>query len=64
MGRAFATGVHIGSDLAVKDVALATEATRLPAMEAVLAHYEAAAADPQIVHEDIARAVTHIRNAR
>lgn len=63
MGRAFATDVHFGSELAVKDVALATEVTQLPAMEAVLAHYQAAAADPRVVHEDIARAVAHIRSA-
>ncbi|UQT58746.1 NAD(P)-dependent oxidoreductase [Streptomyces durmitorensis] len=62
VGRAFATDVHFGSDLAVKDVALATGVTELPAMEAVLAHYEAAAADPDVVHEDIARAVAHIRS--
>ncbi|MWA10921.1 NAD(P)-dependent oxidoreductase [Streptomyces sp. BA2] len=62
VGRAFATDVHFGSDLAVKDVALATEVTQLPAMEAVLAHYKAAAADPDVVHEDIARAVAHIRS--
>ncbi|MFK4064427.1 NAD(P)-dependent oxidoreductase [Streptomyces sp. NPDC029674] len=64
VARAFATDVHFGSDLAVKDIALATEAARLPAMEAVLGHFEAAAADPDVVHEDIARAVTHIRTRR
>ncbi|MEV8312631.1 NAD(P)-dependent oxidoreductase [Streptomyces sp. NPDC059900] len=64
VGRAFATDVHFGSDLAVKDVVLATRAARLPAMEAVLAHYEAAAADPRIAHEDIARAAAHIRNTK
>ncbi|MGW5862377.1 NAD(P)-dependent oxidoreductase [Streptomyces sp. NPDC055239] len=62
VGRAFATDVHFGSDLAVKDVALATETTQLPAMEAVLGHFQAAAADPDVVHEDIARAVAHIRS--
>ncbi|MGW7276011.1 NAD(P)-dependent oxidoreductase [Streptomyces sp. NPDC054864] len=61
VGRAFATDVHFGSDLAVKDVALATQVSELPVMEAVLSHYEAAASDPEAVHEDIARAVTHIR---
>ncbi|MFE0099990.1 NAD(P)-dependent oxidoreductase [Streptomyces sp. NPDC059009] len=61
VARAFATDVHFGSDLAVKDVALATGTTELPAMEAVLAHFEAAAADPAVVHEDIAHAVTRIR---
>ncbi|WP_369213605.1 NAD(P)-dependent oxidoreductase [Streptomyces flavofungini] len=64
VARAFAEGVHFGSDLAVKDIALATEAARLPAMEAVRGHFEAAAADPDVVHEDISRAVTHIRTRR
>ncbi|MER5306113.1 NAD(P)-dependent oxidoreductase [Streptomyces lasiicapitis] len=64
VARAFADDVHFGNDLAVKDVALATDAARLPAMEAVRAHYEAAAADPATAHEDIARAVPHIRAAR
>ncbi|MGX1673135.1 NAD(P)-dependent oxidoreductase [Streptomyces sp. NPDC055400] len=61
VARAFAQGVHFGSDLAVKDIALATETTELPAMEAVLGHFKQAAADPSLVHEDIARAVTRIR---
>ncbi|MFI7315623.1 NAD(P)-dependent oxidoreductase [Streptomyces venezuelae] len=61
VARAFATDVHFGSDLAVKDVSLATHTTQLPAMEAVLRHFRAAAADPDVVHEDVARAVTHIR---
>ncbi|MEU5898325.1 NAD(P)-dependent oxidoreductase [Streptomyces venezuelae] len=61
VARAFATDVHFGSDLAVKDVSLATRTTQLPAMEAVLGYFRAAAADPDVVHEDIARAVTYIR---
>ncbi|WP_405781411.1 NAD(P)-dependent oxidoreductase [Streptomyces sp. NBC_01378] len=61
VARAFAEGVHFGSDLAVKDIALATGATELPAMEAVLGHFKEAAADPSLTHEDIARAVTRIR---
>ncbi|WP_051852885.1 NAD(P)-dependent oxidoreductase [Streptomyces aureocirculatus] len=61
VARAFANGVHFGNDLAVKDVALATDTTRLPALEAVLAHFRAAAADQDLAHEDIARAVPHIR---
>ncbi|MFE5026718.1 NAD(P)-dependent oxidoreductase [Streptomyces sp. NPDC056656] len=61
VARAFAQGVHFGSDLAVKDIALATETTELPVMEAVLGHFKQAAADPSLVHEDIARAVTRIR---
>ncbi|EPH42471.1 putative oxidoreductase GLYR1 [Streptomyces aurantiacus JA 4570] len=61
VARAFADDVHFGNDLAAKDVALATSAARLPATEAVRAHYEAAVADPAVAHEDIARAVPHIR---
>ncbi|WP_079144124.1 NAD(P)-dependent oxidoreductase [Streptomyces luteocolor] len=64
VARAFAEGVHFGSDLAVKDISLATRVAELPAMEAVLSHFEAAAADPDVVHEDIARAVTRIRARR
>ncbi|MEU6661157.1 NAD(P)-dependent oxidoreductase [Streptomyces sp. NPDC046821] len=61
VARAFAQDVHFGSDLAVKDIALATQTTELPAMEAMLAHFKAVAADPALAHEDIARAVTRIR---
>ncbi|MFG2519731.1 NAD(P)-dependent oxidoreductase [Streptomyces sp. NPDC048527] len=61
VARAFAQGVHFGSDLAVKDIALATGTTELPAMEAVLGHFKEVAADPALAHEDIARAVTRIR---
>ncbi|MFF1733921.1 NAD(P)-dependent oxidoreductase [Streptomyces sp. NPDC058247] len=61
VARAFAQGVHFGSDLAVKDIALATGTTELPAMEAVLGHFKEAAADPALAHEDIARAVARIR---
>ncbi|MFF3642150.1 NAD(P)-dependent oxidoreductase [Streptomyces sp. NPDC002564] len=64
VGRAFATDVHFGNDLAVKDIALATRTTSLPAMEAVLRQFEAVAADPELVHEDIARAVPRIRAPR
>ncbi|MGW6528334.1 NAD(P)-dependent oxidoreductase [Streptomyces venezuelae] len=64
VARAFAADVHFGSDLAVKDVSLVTGVTQLPVMEAVLTHFRAAAADPDVVHEDIARAVTHIRTTR
>ncbi|ATL27493.1 NAD(P)-dependent oxidoreductase [Streptomyces formicae] len=64
VARAFADGVHFGSDLAVKDVALATDSAELPMMEAALAHYEAAAAIPSLAHEDVARAVPHIRGHR
>ncbi|MFG3369881.1 hypothetical protein ACGF0K_33645 [Streptomyces sp. NPDC048156] len=61
VARAFAQGVHFGSDLAVKDIALATGTTELPAMEAVLGHFEEAAADPALADEDIARAVARVR---
>lgn len=61
VARAFADGVHFGSDLAVKDVTLATGSAELPMMEAALAHYEAAAAIPSLAHEDVTRAVAHIR---
>ncbi|MFF9894547.1 NAD(P)-dependent oxidoreductase [Streptomyces longispororuber] len=61
VARAFAQDVHFATALAVKDVALATHTTRLPAMDAVLAHYEAAASDPATGPEDISAAVTHIR---
>ncbi|MEU7578962.1 NAD(P)-dependent oxidoreductase [Streptomyces sp. NPDC041068] len=64
VARAFAADVHFGSDLAVKDVGLATGMAQLPVMEAVSGHLEAAAADPDVVHEDISRAVTHIRARR
>ncbi|MDG4865459.1 NAD(P)-binding domain-containing protein, partial [Streptomyces sp. T-3] len=59
--RAFATDVHFDVELGVKDVALATEVTRLPAMEAVLAHLKA---HPDIAHEDIAALADRIRNDR
>ncbi|MFE1290515.1 NAD(P)-binding domain-containing protein [Streptomyces sp. NPDC058751] len=62
VGRAFAEGVHFGTALAVKDLALATERARLPAVEAALEHYRHAAEDPAAADEDIARAVTRIRN--
>ncbi|MEV7191319.1 NAD(P)-dependent oxidoreductase [Streptomyces sp. NPDC093510] len=64
VARAFATDVHFAGDLAVKDIALATNAVRLPVMEAVAGHFEAAAADPDVGHEDIARAAAHIRTRR
>lgn len=61
VGRAFAEGVHFGTSLAVKDVALATRTAELPAMEAVLEHYKRAAADPAVADADIAQAVERIR---
>ncbi|GHE88156.1 hypothetical protein GCM10018785_64570 [Streptomyces longispororuber] len=62
VARAFAQDVHFATALAVKDVSLATRTARLPAMEAVLAHYETAASDPATAPEDISAAVTHIRD--
>ncbi|WP_199548674.1 NAD(P)-dependent oxidoreductase [Streptomyces sp. N35] len=59
--RAFAEGVHFAVELAVKDVRLATEITRLPAMEAIRDHF---AAHPDLAHEDIAAAVTRIRTEK
>ncbi|WP_030678638.1 NAD(P)-dependent oxidoreductase [Streptomyces sp. NRRL B-1347] len=61
VARAFAQDVHFGADLAAKDAALAVRAADLPVMEAVAAHFTAAAADPETVHEDISHAVSHIR---
>ncbi|MFD9332304.1 NAD(P)-dependent oxidoreductase [Streptomyces sp. NPDC060065] len=63
VGRAFAEGVHFDTALAVKDADLATKAARLPVMEAVLEQFRRAAADPAVVHEDIAKAVAHIRHS-
>ncbi|MFI6942935.1 NAD(P)-dependent oxidoreductase [Streptomyces sp. NPDC050418] len=58
--RAFAENVLFAAELAVKDIALATAVTRLPAMEVIGAHY---ASDPALAHQDIAAAVTRIRTA-
>jgi 3-hydroxyisobutyrate dehydrogenase-like beta-hydroxyacid dehydrogenase len=63
VGRAFADEVHFETALAVKDMALATRTAQLPAMEAALEHYRCAAADPDVAHEDITKAVTHIRRS-
>ncbi|MFD3932669.1 NAD(P)-dependent oxidoreductase [Streptomyces sp. NPDC058614] len=63
VGRAFAEGVHFDTALAVKDADLATKAARLPVMEAVLEQFRHAAADPSVVHEDIAKAAAHIRRS-
>ncbi|MET7696560.1 NAD(P)-dependent oxidoreductase [Streptomyces sp. NPDC005485] len=61
VGRAFAEGVHFETALAAKDMDLATASARLPAMEAVSAHFRRAADDPETAHADIAHAVTRIR---
>lgn len=64
VGRAFAEGVHFGTGLAVKDLALATGAAHLPAVQAVAEHFRAAAADPVLAGADIARAVPRIATAQ
>jgi 3-hydroxyisobutyrate dehydrogenase len=61
--RAFAEGVHFDTSLAVKDADLATRSARLPVMEAVREQYRSAAADPDVAHEDIAKAAAHIRRS-
>ncbi|WP_030931782.1 NAD(P)-dependent oxidoreductase [Streptomyces sp. NRRL S-646] len=61
VARAFAQGVHFGTALAVKDLALATKAAELPAMEAALDHYRRAAADPALANADLSRAAARIR---
>ncbi|MEW2163917.1 NAD(P)-binding domain-containing protein [Streptomyces sp. NPDC007084] len=61
VGRAHATDVHFAAALAAKDLALATEGARLPALDAVAEHYRRAAEDPATAHEDIVHTVTRIR---
>ncbi|MEU6504964.1 NAD(P)-dependent oxidoreductase [Streptomyces sp. NPDC046942] len=61
VGRAFAEDVHFATELAVKDLGIATGAARLPVAEAVSAHFRQAAEDPALTRADIARAVTRIR---
>lgn len=63
VGRAFAEDVHFATELAAKDVALATAVAELPVMEAVLEHFKRAAADPAIAEADIVKAVDHIRRS-
>ncbi|MFD4415456.1 NAD(P)-dependent oxidoreductase [Streptomyces sp. NPDC058476] len=65
VGRAFAEDVHFDTSLAVKDADLAAKSASaaLPVMEAVSEQFRRAAADPDIAHADIARAVTHIRHS-
>ncbi|MFF6999736.1 NAD(P)-dependent oxidoreductase [Streptomyces sp. NPDC008313] len=63
VARAFADGVHFDTALAVKDLALATETARLPALEAALDHYRQAAADPALAYADISAAAARIRLA-
>ncbi|POX53770.1 6-phosphogluconate dehydrogenase [Streptomyces sp. Ru71] len=61
VARAFAEGVHFATDLAVKDLELATGAAALPVVQAVSDHFRRAAAeDPGA---DIAHAVPRIRTA-
>ncbi|MFI2199834.1 NAD(P)-dependent oxidoreductase [Streptomyces sp. NPDC020192] len=61
VGRAFAEGVHFATDLAVKDLRIAVDATQLPVTEVVLTHFRQAAEDPALSRADIAQAVTRIR---
>lgn len=60
VARAFADGVHFGTELAVKDLELAVGTVELPAVEAVLEHFRLAA---EQTPADIAQAVTTIRTA-
>ncbi|CCK30337.1 hypothetical protein BN159_5958 [Streptomyces davaonensis JCM 4913] len=57
VARAFAEGVHFGTGLAAKDLALATATAQLPALEAVLTHFRTA----DVPDADISAAVTRIR---
>ncbi|MFE7958333.1 NAD(P)-dependent oxidoreductase [Streptomyces sp. NPDC057413] len=63
VARAFAEGAHFATALAVKDLALATAVTPLPAARAVAGQLRAAAADPALAGADLARAVLRIRTA-
>ncbi|MEV0981767.1 NAD(P)-binding domain-containing protein [Streptomyces sp. NPDC049915] len=63
VARAFAEGVHFGTDLAVKDLRIATQAAELPAVRALLEQFRRAAADPALAGADIARAVTRLSTA-
>ncbi|MGW1888938.1 NAD(P)-dependent oxidoreductase [Streptomyces sp. NPDC002004] len=58
--RAFARDLHFATALAVKDMHLATSTASLPVLEAMRAHYAAAATDPGLAHEDISEVVAHI----
>ncbi|WP_308433342.1 NAD(P)-binding domain-containing protein [Streptomyces alanosinicus] len=60
VARAFADGAHFATDLAVKDLRIATAAARLPVAEAVSAHFRQAAEDPVVARADLARAVPRI----
>lgn len=57
VARAFADGVHFGTQLAVKDLALAASASQLPALDAVLEHYRKAG----VPDADISSAAARIR---
>ncbi|MDN0194463.1 NAD(P)-dependent oxidoreductase [Streptomyces sp. S.PNR 29] len=63
VGRAFAEGVHFDTALAVKDIALATQAARLPVFDAALEQLRSAAADPALAHADLSAAAARIRTA-
>lgn len=60
VARAFADGVHFDTALAVKDLELAARTTRLPTVEAALAQYRDACADPALAHADLAHAAAHL----
>ncbi|MFD7403632.1 NAD(P)-dependent oxidoreductase [Streptomyces sp. NPDC059866] len=55
--RAFAEGVHFGTELAVKDLDLAAAQAQLPTLEAVLEHYRKA----DVPDADISAAADRIR---
>ncbi|MFE6359542.1 NAD(P)-dependent oxidoreductase [Streptomyces sp. NPDC057806] len=57
VARAFAEGVHFGTGLALKDVELATAATRLPVLEAVREQYRNAG----VPDADLSAAALRIR---
>ncbi|MEV0171255.1 NAD(P)-dependent oxidoreductase [Streptomyces sp. NPDC050803] len=57
VARAFAEGVHFGTGLAVKDLALVADAAQLPALEAVLDHLRKA----DVPAADISVAADRIR---
>ncbi|MFE1341605.1 NAD(P)-dependent oxidoreductase [Streptomyces sp. NPDC058733] len=63
VARAFAEAAHFATALAVKDLALATAVTPLPAARAVAGQLRAAPADPALAGADLSRAVLRIRTA-
>nr|BFD85049.1 hypothetical protein StreXyl84_44500 [Streptomyces sp. Xyl84] len=61
VARAFAEDAHFATALAVKDLALATAAARLPAVQAVSAALRQAAGEPGLAGADLSRAAARIR---